>query len=228
MVRGFCTEANDPERYLADWLRAGAPIGVARPIPESGIFPATAKKAPIADLVSSIYAWSGGRANDAGVREHQQIVEAELDRLVSKGYIVKYDTWDEPTEVSQEVVVSKLAAIIKVRPGGTIKLRLIVGMLCSGLNDFVKHTSRGSVPTSGRQQPARDRHAKAHRDPLPERHPRAPRRPTEQGVTQLTQITNCERLASLNTSKLLRSAKIWASIAREAAPTVASSTTNAH
>ena len=43
-MRGFCTDENDPDLYLVDWLRDGAPIGVARPTPESGIFPAPHRK----------------------------------------------------------------------------------------------------------------------------------------------------------------------------------------
>ena len=65
------------------------------------------------------------------------MVEAELDRLVCKGHIVKFYTWEELTEVYQVFVVLELAAITKVRPDGTVKLRLIVDMLRSGLSERI-------------------------------------------------------------------------------------------
>lgn len=145
LVRGFCLQANDPERYLADWLRDGAPIGVAKPIPESGIFP-TLATAPSVDLISSLYAWSGGHVNYVSVRENRQGVEAELARLVSKGYIVKFDNWETLSAEYKGVIVSKLAAITKIKPDGTVKLRLIVDMLRSGLNKFVKLNERILLP----------------------------------------------------------------------------------
>ena len=93
LVHAFIDQASDPEEHLAGWLRDVAPIGVDKPIPESGIFPSTTTKAPGTDLVTSLYAWTGGHTNYVSVTENQPAVEAELHRLVNKGKIIKFDSW---------------------------------------------------------------------------------------------------------------------------------------
>ena len=70
LVRACVKEANNPKQHLTDWFRDGAPIGVARRISESGIFPKKTTKAPSADLVSSLYVRSGGHTNDVRVRKN--------------------------------------------------------------------------------------------------------------------------------------------------------------
>ena len=64
-------------------------------------------------------------------------VDTEHARFVAKGYITKHDSWAALFVDYQGVIVSKLAATTKQRPDGSIRLRLIVDIRRSGLNDFV-------------------------------------------------------------------------------------------
>ena len=59
LVRGFVHEAGQ-EQHLADWFQEGAPIGVPRAVPQSGIFPVTPPKASAIDAVTSLYTWTRG------------------------------------------------------------------------------------------------------------------------------------------------------------------------
>ena len=78
---------------------------MARPISESGIFPKKTTKAPSADLVSSLFVWSGGHTHDVRVRVNQQGTDAELTQLVNMGYIVKYDSLEAFSAVYPGVIV---------------------------------------------------------------------------------------------------------------------------
>ena len=80
------------------------------------------------------------------VRDNRERVETELARLVEKGYITKYVSWDALCADYQGVIVSKLAAITKERADGTVKLRLIVDMRWSGLNKHVVLNDRIVLP----------------------------------------------------------------------------------
>ena len=146
LVRAFVDEARDPEIHLATWLQEGAPIGVARPVPAAGIFPKTSAKAVSNEAVSALYAWKGGHVNYVSVRDHKEKVEAELTRLCGKGYILKYTSWEELNQQFQGVIVSKLAAITTEKPDGSVKLRLIVDMRRSGLNEHVVLNERILLP----------------------------------------------------------------------------------
>ena len=134
-VRAFVEKAKDPEIHLVDWLEEGAPIGVARAILAAGIFPLIPLKTSDTKAISSLYSWNDGHINYVSVRDIRERVETELARLVEKGYITKYVSWDALCAVYQGVIVSKLAAITKERADGTVKLRLIVYMR----SDLTKH-----------------------------------------------------------------------------------------
>ena len=55
--------------------------------------------------------------------------------------------WAEVKEFfDDEVVVSKLAAILKTRPDGTLKTRLVVDYRRSGVNSFVMANERVVLP----------------------------------------------------------------------------------
>lgn len=145
LVEAFLREAGDPEVHLPGWLRDGAPTGVAHPIPACGIFPSGGAGTAIEDL-SGLYASGGGHCNYASVAEHASAVRSELRRLEGLGYIRKYASWEAVTAALGPVVVSKLAALSKVREDGSTKLRLIVDMRRSEVNAHVRLGERIVLP----------------------------------------------------------------------------------
>ena len=145
-VRAFVEKAKDPEIHLVDWLEEGAPIGVARAILAAGIFPLIPLKTSDTKAISSLYSWNDGHIDCVSVSDGRERVETELARLVEKGYITKYVSWDAWCADYQGVIVSKLAANTKERADGTVKLRLIVDMRRSGLNEHVVLNERIVLP----------------------------------------------------------------------------------
>ena len=71
---------------------------------------------------------------------------AELQREVEAGFTTEYSSWAEVLAKWGNVLVSKLAVIVKQRPDGTERVRIIIDMLRSGLNLFVQLEERIVLP----------------------------------------------------------------------------------
>ena len=145
LVSAFIDAAGDPEGDLVEWLRTGCPAGVAKEITSCGIFPATDT-----DDVSQLERWrlvdEEPLSNYKSVEEAVELSGAEVDRLIEKGYAVKYESWQDVIEALGEVLVSKLACIVKTREDGTLKVRNVLDLRRSGYNDGVQLKERIVLP----------------------------------------------------------------------------------
>lgn len=146
MVEAFVGKSEDQEVHLAGWLRCGAPTGVAQEIPTCGIFPTVDKPAEALQEMHKIFARSEAHRNYVSVHDNSAAVLKELGRLTGAGFMTKVDTWAELSEQMPEVVVNKMACILKTKDDGSVKLRLITDMLRSGVNAFVKLHERIVLP----------------------------------------------------------------------------------
>ena len=121
-------------------------MGVEVPIIPRGVFPEVSPEEATADL-ASIAARMEPQANYKSFGEARDVVEPELERLREAGFLKVLGTWAEVKEFfGCDVVVSKLAAILKTRPDGTLKTRLVVDYRRSGVNSFVKANERVVLP----------------------------------------------------------------------------------
>jgi hypothetical protein len=146
LVSAFVAAAKDPEQDLVKWLQSGCPAGVAREITASGIFPA-------ADAGEAAKTWDDRKliedepaSNYKSVEDVAELSGAEVDRLIEKGYAVKYDTWEDVTNAFGGVLVSKLACIVKEKEDGTLKVRNVLDLRRSGYNEVVKLQERIVLP----------------------------------------------------------------------------------
>ena len=92
LVEAFVGRAGDPETDLVSWLRGGCPAGVAKNITSCGIFPAV-----VAEQASMVEAGDRASADEpsgnyTSVESEAELSGAEADRLIAKGYAVKYET----------------------------------------------------------------------------------------------------------------------------------------
>ena len=60
--------------------------------------------------------------------------------------MTRHDTLEEVVELHGKVIVSKVSAIVKMRPDGTPKLRIIIDMLRSMVNTYVRLEERIILP----------------------------------------------------------------------------------
>ena len=146
IVEAYVKASGDQEVHLADWLRHGAPTGVAREIPTCGIFPPTDRRTGADEDMQRIFAKTEEHRNYSSVSEHREAVQTELDRLTAQGFMTKYDSWADLMKEFRQVVVSRMACIVKEKDDGSVKLRLITDMLRSKVNMFVKLGERIVLP----------------------------------------------------------------------------------
>jgi hypothetical protein len=86
------------------------------------------------------------RRNFKSTEENAILFEREIVRLNKEGFVDVFPTWKDLLRAEPEVIVSKVAALTKQREDGTIKLRIIVDMLRSMVNAFVKFKERIVLP----------------------------------------------------------------------------------
>ena len=146
MVGAFVREAGDPETALATWLEEGAPTGVANDILGVGAFPLAVATGDGHEELWRHWARIEPTANYASVAEHEGLVKQEVGRLIAKGFVTVYPSWQAVTDCFGHVVVSKMAALAKQRPDGSTKLRLIIDMLRSHVNAHVRLHERIVLP----------------------------------------------------------------------------------
>ena len=146
LVSAFVDAAKDPEQDLVKWLQSGCPAGVAREITASGIFPITEDGEAAKTLNDSKLVEDEPANNYRSVEEVAELSGAEIDRLIEKGYAVKYDTWQDVTNAFGGVLVSKLACIVKEKEDGTRKVRNVLDLRRSGYNEVVKLKERIVLP----------------------------------------------------------------------------------
>jgi len=132
IVRAFVEASGDPDTALSGWLRGGAPTGVARDIVSRHL-----SGDPRREIWRS-WAQAEPSSNYASVHENEGVVQAEIQRLANGGFVTIYPDWDAVIARFGNVVVSKMAAIIKEREDGTTKLRIIINMLRSHVNEHVR------------------------------------------------------------------------------------------
>ena len=138
LVQAWVTAAGDVEVDVPRWLRHGTPMGIEVPIIPRGVFPEVTPEEATADL-ESISARMEPTSNYKSFDDARDVVEPELKRLRTAGYLKALGTWDEVKAFfGDDVAVSKLAAILKTRPDGSLKTRLVVDYCRSGVNSFVK------------------------------------------------------------------------------------------
>ena len=97
--------------------------------------------------MDAVYTKMEPRANYKSYEEAKPLVDKELERLRRLLYVQKIGTWEDVVKLfGDAVIVSKLAAVIKERSDGSLKVRLIVDFLRSGVNACLKVGERVVLP----------------------------------------------------------------------------------
>ena len=146
LVQAYLTHAGDPERHLPGWLEEGVPTGVSCEIPASGIFPRVETHAEATSELWRYFTTSEGGRNYKSADENAAAFSEEIRRLVKEGYVTEYPNLEALEAKLGKVIISKVAAITKTREDGSVKLRIIIDMLRSYVNTFVKLSERIVLP----------------------------------------------------------------------------------
>ena len=125
--------------YVPQWIREGTPLGIDVPIPAAGIFPSAdseqdldfTQTAELEDATAQMQ--KGTILNYVSVRDNVDEAKIELDRYRAQGFLK-----DIPKAVVEKEMakgtISKLGLILKPKPDGGVKRRIILDLRRSGGN----------------------------------------------------------------------------------------------
>ena len=144
---GWGRMARDPDTELVNFIRDGAPLGMAVEIPSSqGIFPSVVDEEGDTDRGDGMeFDIVRGMLNYKSVTEQPEEARIEIERNIEKGFVIRM-SWEEATRRFGAGTCSKLALILKEKPDGTTKRQLILDMKRSGGNDRACITERIVLP----------------------------------------------------------------------------------
>eukprot|EP00435_Cladocopium_sp_Y103_P029157 s2227_g7.t1 len=132
--RAWFKETGDPDYHVAEWAEQGVPLGMHSPIPLSGgIFPSTGDITPELMEEGPEIEMQSHVTNYKSFVEAPEDAEIEVQRYVEKGFALLMD-WDEVATHFDKGTVSRLALIVKDKPDGGVKRRVVVDLLRSGGN----------------------------------------------------------------------------------------------
>lgn len=134
LIRAWTRKAGDPDTDLADWVDEGTPLGVNLDIKPKGVFPPADKEGdPEVMMDASLQIARGAITNYISITDNLEDSKEEIRRLLELGYVMKVSK-EQVDEHFSQGTISKLAIIVKTRPDGTRKRRLIIDLRRSGGN----------------------------------------------------------------------------------------------
>ena len=137
MIEGWCLKGNDPEKFVADWIREGAPLGIEKKIPTCGIFPTESSddlehRDGQELLDSEAQLARGDIHNYVSVTADVINAKIELERYMKEGY-TNVVSRQEMMSTMKHGTISRLGLIVKEKPEG-VKRRIIIDLRRSGGN----------------------------------------------------------------------------------------------
>ena len=144
MWDGWRRTARDPEQHIVQWIREGVPLGMEEEIPSSdGIFPPVAEQETMEDKMDMDVLED--LRNYESVESQKDEAAIEIDRYLSKGFCKVL-----PTEVIQQLfpdgTASRLALILKEKPDGSTKRRIVIDLKRSNGNNRSQVPERLTLP----------------------------------------------------------------------------------
>ena len=143
---------------MPQWLESGCPTGIGDSvIVGCGVFPpaegssASVEAAKIFAMMLEAQGWDSERhRNDKSFYvDGGATADAEVSRITQKGFVDILPTWEAVQQRWPEATASKVALLLKEKPDGSIKSRLIIDLLRSGANGRVIVPERVVLPRLG-------------------------------------------------------------------------------
>ena len=127
-------------------MEKGTPLGVNLDIEPKGIFPPSDKEGePEVMMDASLQIARGSLTNYTSIADNMEDAKEEIQRLLDLGYVMKVSKEQVDQHFSQGTI-SKLAIIVKTRPDGSCKRRLIIDLRRSGGNSKARLREKIVLP----------------------------------------------------------------------------------
>ena len=136
--------SGDPDTAVIEWIKHGAPLGMAMEVPKCGIFPEVddgqegGMEAP--EMESQL-----NLQNYRSVTEMPEEADKEIQRYVDAGFCLRMSEAQIKT-LFPSGTISKLALIVKRKEDGSLKRRIIIDLLRSGGNSRARIRERIVLP----------------------------------------------------------------------------------
>ena len=138
--------SRDPDVYLPKHIKNGVPMGMELEIPDSGgVFPKILGAREPEEIPEVEFAVSKETSNYKSVSENLEDARIEIKRYLDKGFAVR-KTWDEVEKMFGSGTCSKMALIVKERPDGGKKRRIVIDMKRSQGNARCRVNERITLP----------------------------------------------------------------------------------
>ena len=146
LIRAWTRKAGDPDTDLADWVDEGTLLGVNLNIKPKGVFPPADKEGdPEVMMDASLQIARGAITNYTSITDNLEDSNEEIRRLLELGYVMRVSK-EQVDEHFSQGTISKLAIIVKTRPDGTRKRRLIIDLRRSGGNSKARLDEKIVLP----------------------------------------------------------------------------------
>ena len=147
-VKAVQQRAKDPDSDIVDWLRYGAPVGVGVPVRPGGLLPSISETPELnTDSLFELAAYDCNHASFNLEHEGSKPARDELQSLVDQGFArLCRDREHAESLLGSGIVVSPLGDVVKQRPDGTLKHRLIQDFKASSVNRASAVTERQVLP----------------------------------------------------------------------------------
>ena len=144
---GQATMDPDAREILPHWLRPGAPLGILEPIELAGVFPPVEPGEP-ARRPDTLFTELAGWSNYSSAEDEPEVVASLLKAQEDKGHCRFFDSVEQLREYlgEDQVILTKLALVSKLKADGTYKHRLIWDLLRSDVNGAVTLLERIVLP----------------------------------------------------------------------------------
>ena len=126
-------ESCDPDNCIADFIKFGVPLGMERPIPPSNIFPKLLEPEEKNQDPLETFELLKEVKNYKSVRDQPEEASVEIQRYLDKRFCVRV-SWEWVEANLQSGTASKMALILKEKPDGSTKRRIILDLRRSAGN----------------------------------------------------------------------------------------------
>ena len=138
--------SHDPDQLLPKHMKQGVPMGMELEIPDTGgIFPKILGATDPEQIPEVEFSTLKDTANYKSVSENREDAKVEIERYLRKGFAVR-KTWDWVETKFSTGTCSKMALIVKEKPDGTKKRRIVIDMRRSKGNARCRVSERIVLP----------------------------------------------------------------------------------
>ena len=148
LVRKVLQLAGDPDLHIADWLEHGTPVGIREEIKPAGLLPLISESPSITpEQLQDRAQWKHNHPSFDTPEGESFPAHLLLNELVDQGFAYIFTDASAAAEfLGTSPVPSPMGDVVKIKPDGSIKHRLIQDLRASAVNSASRVAERQVLP----------------------------------------------------------------------------------